>query len=89
MTTEHRGLLKIDLDLLAELVHLPPGNKVAAIRMDDAIERNAHTASLLIVGDDMPEVPENEVTPWVSLEFTQADDGTVSSRWAHIKEVPV
>ncbi len=70
----NRGIVKVDMGVLADLLHLPAGHRIITARQADAF---TETVELLVEGPDLPTVAADQKTPWVQLLVTVTETDTM------------
>lgn len=61
MTVERGGQLEVTLDLLAELLGLPPGSRVVSVVGDLKQQTLRRTVTVMVAHPDLPEIPVGAV----------------------------
>lgn len=64
------GVVRVDLEWLGGLLHLPEGHRITAARQPDGF---MDAVDLLVEGPDIPNVPSCNIPPRVQLIFTTVE----------------
>ena len=73
------GVVKFSKKLLAELLFLPEGAKVVAVRGTDLISDDH--ISLYVESEEIPSRKEGEICPEVEMEISRDSNGKVTSKF--------
>lgn len=74
----NRGVVRLDMQLLEGLLHLPDGHHIVAARQADGF---IDAVDLLVEGPSLPDIAPGQVTPRVQLIVTVTEaDVTVRER---------
>lgn len=75
----HAAQMRIDAELIAQLLRLPPGWQVRHIRL--ASDRYYDELVMVVEGDDLPPVAIGEVLAELIGRHTRHPDGTETIEW--------
>lgn len=66
----NRGVVKVSLGLLGQMMHLPEGHNILAVRQADDF---SESFDILVEGPDLPLVGEGDLTPRVQFQVTVSE----------------
>lgn len=73
----NRGVLRVGMQFLEQMLHLPEGHRIIAAREADGF---TDTIEVLVEGPDLPVVNEGSITPRVNLTVTVTETDEIGPR---------
>lgn len=70
---KRQGILSIGIEFLGDLIHLPKGHRIVAVRASDPFRPDYF--DVLVEGPTLPESAASDPLPKVSYEVSQKETG--------------